>query len=353
MQPIMNATKRFSTLGLALVLAGLVLLPVLAAESPAPAANAPAGFTPLDPFAQVKKMGRGVNIIGYDPIWRNFANARFKERHFQRIHDGGFQTVRVNLQAFSHMNAQNQLSPAWFTTMDWVIKNSLANSLTVIIDEHDYSPMGNNAAANKPRLLAFWQQVAERYKDQPNGVVFEILNEPNGQLDVAAWNALLKECLAVIRQTNPARNVIIGPASWNSVDLVDRLELPAEDLHLIATVHYYKPMEFTHQGARWNAATANLSGVTWGTEEEKKAVQADFAKVQDWSRSHQRPVLLGEFGAYDRGDIDSRVKYTAYVARTAEALGWAWTYWQFDSDFIVYDIGKDDWVAPILKALVP
>ena len=38
---------------------------------------------------------------------------------------------------------------------------------------------------------------------------------------------------------------------------------------------------------------------------------------------------------------------------TAESLGWAWTYWQFDSDFIVYDMARDDWVQPIWKALVP
>ena len=40
-------------------------------------------------------------------------------------------------------------------------------------------------------------------------------------------------------------------------------------------------------------------------------------------------------------------------ARTAESLGWAWTYWQFDSDFILYNIDKDEWVRPIWKALVP
>ena len=51
--------------------------------------------------------------------------------------------------------------------------------------------------------------------------------------------------------------------------------------------------------------------------------------------------------------MDSRARYTSHVARTAEAMGWAWAYWQFDSDFIVYDIDRDRWVEPIWKALVP
>src|ERR1035437_8369663 len=105
----------------------------------------PAAGTAVDPFDQIKQMRRGVNIIGYDPIWRNFESARFKERHFQRIHAGGFQTVRINLQAFSHMDAENRLNPVWFTTLDWAVKNALANNLTVILDEHDYGVCGNDA----------------------------------------------------------------------------------------------------------------------------------------------------------------------------------------------------------------
>jgi endoglucanase len=50
--------------------------------------------------------------------------------------------------------------------------------------------------------------------------------------------------------------------------------------------------------------------------------------------------------------MDSRARYTAYVARTAEKLGFSWAYWQFDSDFIVYNIDKEQWVTPILNALI-
>jgi endoglucanase len=71
----------------------------------------------------------------------------------------------------------------------------------------------------------------------------------------------------------------------------------------------------------------------------------------DWSKAHNRPVFLGEFGSYDKGDMQSRARYTAYVARTAEKLGFSWACWQFDSDFIIYDIDKEKWVIPILNAL--
>ncbi len=251
------------------------------------------------------------------------------------------------------MNAANHLDPAWFKTLDWVVKNATANQLNVILDEHDFTVCGEDAQVCKPKLMAFWQQVSEHYKDAPNSVLFEILNEPNGKLTPPVWNAWIKEALAIIRKTNPTRNVVIGPTFWNSILLLDKLELPANDRNIVVTVHYYLPMNFTHQGASWNPSTAHMSGIKWGTDAEKLKVDEDFAGVQKWAKAQNRPILLGEFGAYDRGDMDSRVRYTSYVARAAESLGWAWTYWQFDSNFIVYNIEKDEWVRPILKALIP
>jgi len=341
---------------------------VLAAILPAVAADTPLALwgarehqsppavrtsTGMDPFAQIKLMGRGVNILGYDPIWRDAAKARFKARHFRRIREGGFQTVRINLHAFSHMGAENRLDPAWFKTLDWGVQNALTNGLIVILDEHDFNKIGTDLAGCTPKLLAFWRQVSEHFQQAPNSVLFEILNEPNGQLTSERWNSLLNEALAIIRRTNPTRDVVIGPASWNSISTLPSLELPPEDKHIIVTVHYYLPMQFTHQGARWSKQTASLSGVTWGTEAERQRVGEDFARVQHWANTEHRPILLGEFGAYDKGDMESRVRYTACVARTAESLGWAWTYWQFDSDFIAFDMAKDQWVEPIWRALVP
>ena len=310
-------------------------------------------FAPIDPFDQVRQMQRGVNVLGYDPIWNDFDRGRFKQEHFKRIHDGGFNTLRLNLQVFRHMDSLNRLSPEWFKTTDWVVDNAIANDLTVIIDEHDYEPCGADATLCRAKLLAFWEQVAPRYKDAPNNVIFEILNEPNKAITVDEWNLLLNDALAIIRRTNPQRNVVIGPAFWNSINKLDTMKLPLDDHHIIVTVHYYLPMTFTHQGAPWNKETATLSGVKWGTDAEKQAVIDDFARVQDWSKANNRPILLGEFGAYDKGDMDSRAKYTSAIARTAESFGWAWTYWQFDSDFIVWNMDKNGWVAPIHNALIP
>jgi endoglucanase len=308
-----------------------------------------------DAFEQVMRLGRGVNILGYDPIWDDFAEARFKERHFKLIHEAGFQTVRINLHALQHMDEGDgyRLEDAWLRTLDWAVKEALANDLMVILDLHNFTDVAENPMAFKPRILAFWKQIGERFRDAPKTVLFEILNEPNGKLTPKLWDEFWREALAVIRAANPTRGVVIGPPFWNGIGALDNLRLPEEDRNIIVTVHYYEPFSFTHQGASWTPSTVHLSGVCWGSDAEKKRLADDFGRVQKWSLEFRRPILLGEFGAYDKGPMDSRALYTAAVARTAESLGWAWTYWQFDSDFIVYDIDRDRWVEPILKALIP
>ena len=87
----------------------------------AAALAAAAGFTPLDPRAQVRAMGRGVNILSDDPFWEPHGAARFRARHFRIIRRGGFRTVRINLQAFCHMDSDGRLDRGQGRTVDFRI----------------------------------------------------------------------------------------------------------------------------------------------------------------------------------------------------------------------------------------
>jgi endoglucanase len=309
----------------------------------------------MDAFNQNKRLGRGVNILGYDPIWRFRNKARMKEEHFRLIADAGFNSVRIALHPFRDeaMNKEYKLSDAWLETLDWAVDRALDNRLMAILDFHEFTAMGRAPLENRDRFLSFWKQIGERYREHPDEVLFEPLNEPNGELTPELWNIFLKEALHVIRENNPERTVIIGPAYWNSINLLSKLDLPEEDRNIIVTVHYYEPMDFTHQGAKW-AGRENKIGVEWrGTDEEKKAVVISFSKAQSWAKEHKRPIFLGEFGVYDKAPMDSRVRYLSFIARLAENMGWSWAYWQFDSDFILYDIANNRWIEPVLNALIP
>ncbi len=300
------------------------------------------------------RLGRGVNIIGYDKaLWQDHTKGRFKESYFRMIKDAGFSSVRINLHPFSHMDDRYQIDPAWLETLDWAVKKALEADLMLILDLHEYNAMADDPAAKKEMFLSFWKQVAPRYEDKSSKVIFEVLNEPNQKLTVDMWNTYLVEALKIIRETNPQRTLIIGPGNWNGIESLNTLKLPEDDQNIIVTVHFYHPMRFTHQGAPWANEYKNLSGIQWtGTPDEKAEIETKLRAAADWSSKNDRPIFLGEFGAYDKGDMDSRALYTAFVSRTAEKLGFSWAYWQFDSDFIVYNIEKEAWVKPILNALM-
>jgi endoglucanase len=334
--------------GLKRIVAALMLLAVTACA----AQVEPVGTGPA-PVASAE-LRRGVNVLGYDPIWEDPARARFQERHFAEIRRGGFDFIRVNLHAFRHMDAQNRLPQRWFDRLDWIVRKGTDAGLAVILDEHDFEFCGKDADTCRTKLTAFWRQVAPRYRNAPKSVLFELLNEPHGQLDAERWNALSAELLAIVRETNPTRTVVIGPTQWNNYGQLATLRLPQDDRNILVTFHYYEPFRFTHQGASWAGEMKDVSGVAFG-ESDKPQIRAHFQQVAEWARANDRPVMLGEFGAYDMSGTPApmRADYTATVAREAERHGFSWAYWQFDSNFLVWDMDRNAWVEPIHRALVP
>lgn len=308
---------------------------------------------PLSAHEQVARMGAGVNVLGYDPYWQPGGQGNYREEHFARIRQAGLGTVRVVLFTFPHLDQDNRLDPAWLEKLDQVLAWGRNNDLQVILDVHDSNDCVKDVPACEAKLVQVWTQLGERYAAQPDSVVFELLNEPHGALDARAWNALLAKLLQVVRKTNPTRNVVVGPTRWNNLEELDTLRLPEDDRHLVVTFHYYEPFAFTHQGASWvEPQFSEKTGVRF-TPEQVAKIESDFDKVEAWSRRHGRPILLGEYGAYDKAPMEDRVLWTRTVARAAEKRGFAHLYWQFSSDFVLYDFQREDWVEPLLHAVVP
>ena len=278
------------------------------------------------------------------------------ENYFDLVRDAGFDFVRLPVKWSAHedMSAPYAIDPAFLAHVDEIVNWALARNLTIIVDMHHFDEMHANPWWQEERFLALWTQLAEHYKDYPPQVMFEILNEPNDQIDAAMWNGIVSKTISIVRQTNPTREVIVGPVGWNSSDWLSTLDLP-NDPHLIATFHYYSPFEFTHQGAEWAGDQAQgWLGTTWdGTAEQKADVTRTFDIVSDWAARRNVRILLGEFGAYSMAPMDSRARWTSFIREQAESHGFAWAYWGFGSGFGAYDPEAGVWHDELLKALIP
>lgn len=317
-------------------------------------------YTEISAQDQVAGMGAGINIIGgYDPYWTG-GKTTFTDADIKRVKEAGFKTIRVPLFTFKHIaDTQGHLDPKWLDRLDHIIDLAVKNKLTVILDEHDFEDCAKDVDACAVLLPNIWYDLSERYKDAPSSVVFELLNEPNGNVDAKIWNTWVPDLISIVRETNPTRNIIVGPVMWNSADQLSTLELPAADRHLIATFHYYTPMEFTHQGASWAGPDLEkLRGVRWtGTAEQQAAIDTTFDKVTAWSKANNRPMFLGEYGTYGKfnDQIDDRAAWTRAVSKAADDRGFARAYWYYQDGggFGVWDAEKGQWVKPLLKALLP
>ncbi|WP_341891746.1 glycoside hydrolase family 5 protein [Variovorax sp. YR752] len=268
----------------------------------------------------------------------------------------GFTAIRlpVRWDARAGIQPPYRIAPDFFERVDGIVQLALKHKLAIVLDMHHYANMMLEPAAERERFLAIWRQVAEHYRDAPQTVLFELLNEPNRELTRERWNEALAAVLPVIRASNPQRTLIVGGGDWNSGPALEDLKLPADDRNLIATFHYYEPMAVTHQGAEWVSGAGAWVGTTWsGTSAQTRKLRDDFDRVQRWAEREKRPVLLGEFGAYSRADQATRIAWTRAVREQAEARGFSWAYWELASSFGVLEPLSLQWRRPLLEALLP
>lgn len=302
-------------------------------------------------FKFSQSLGAGINAYSYDPYWKTGVR-RISDSHLDKARRLGFKTIRVNLMAFQFMDPGSLvLDSIWLSRLDALIQVLLRKGFSVIIDEHDFEACRENVFDCERRLVAFWSQIAPRYAQLPASVVFEVLNEPSRSITPNVWNEIFSKVLAVIRSSNPSRYVVVGPANFNNLNALSTLVLPESDRNLLVTIHYYEPLEFSHQrfpSGKW-FPTLPVRG--WGAEIDRQKVVADFARAQEWAKVHRRPIFLGEFGSYEEAPLVDRGLYAGYVARTAERFGFSWVYWQFDKSFALYDFKKDDWIYEIANPL--
>ncbi len=308
-----------------------------------------------DIFERNARLSRGVNFGNVleapkEGDW----GLTLKEEYFKLVAEAGFKSVRIPIKWSAHAGAAAPyaIDAGFLARIDWAVAQSLKYGLAPVINIHHYDEMFTDPANHKARWLGLWKQIAEHFKDQPEDVYFELLNEPNSALTMALWNQYLVEGLSAIRASNPTRAVVVGPSDWNGIWRLKDLALPSADRNLIVTVHFYDPFHFTHQGADWAEGSAAWLGTKWGSQADQDAVVKSLGEAKTWGAANQRPIFMGEFGSYGKADMASRALWTRFVARTAEKAGFSWAYWEFGSGFGVYDPAASKWRPELKDALL-
>lgn len=305
-----------------------------------------------------QRLGRGINMgntfeAPSEEAWGN----PWKPEYFRIMADLGFDHVRLPVrwepQDRSMSEAPYTISADFLERIKTVVDKALEEGLMIIINMHHHEALYSDTEGQKERFLSQWSQIAEYFKDYPAELLFEVLNEPHGNLTPQLWNSFFSDALEVIRETNPDRMVLMGTADYGGLGGLPYIQLP-DDENIILTVHYYNPFQFTHQGADWaGEESKNWLGTQWyDTEAERQTVENEFQALLNFSETNNIPVHIGEFGAYSAADMESRARWTNFLARWFEQQGFSWAYWEFSAGFGIYNPDTEEFYQPLVDALL-
>ncbi|MEZ4901248.1 MAG: cellulase family glycosylhydrolase [Spirosomataceae bacterium] len=305
-----------------------------------------------------QKLGRGMNMgnMFEAPSEGEWGNP-FKDDYFQKIAEKGFQHVRIpvrwDVSVRASQTAPYTISATFLQRIKYVVDLALVQKLYVVINMHHHEDLFANPEITKARFLSQWTQIAEFFKSYDQRLLFEVMNEPHDKLTPELWNVYFGEALANIRKTNPTRAVLMGTAEYGGLSGVSKLKIP-DDKNLIVTVHYYNPFNFTHQGADWVGTDAQKwLGTKWeDLAIERNQIMAEFDFLSNWAKQKNIPVHVGEFGAYEKADYESRVRWTNFLARWLEQQGFSWAYWEFSAGFGIYKPASNTYNDALVDALV-
>lgn len=315
-------------------------------------------------FERNKRLGAGINLNavvdgnlhpGYE------RDAPLADDEIRSIAEVGFQSIRLDVCWAKHASfeAPYTIDPAFFAKVDHIVDVALDAGLAVSIDQHyyPYINMGGgdeniSEEDNYKRLVSFWEQIARHYKDYSDETLFfDLLNEPNLYMGADKWNEIVAQLIKAIRPINPGRTLLVGTPNLGQSWTLNYLELPKDEWNLIVEFHYYLPHLFTHQGLGY-AMAQDSHNVPWmGTEAEKEPIIKDMNFCKRWSERNGRPLNMGEYGAINTADEDSRCRYIGFVLEEARSRGFSSHLWGYREPFMIRDEQSGEWIKPILDAM--
>ena len=275
-----------------------------------------------------------------------------REEDLYRLKAAGFDTIRLPVRwALTFTDNGWQPEQSQLARVDEIISQARSAGLQIILNVHHYNALFDDPDTHEPRLEDLWTYLALHYKNAPQDLIFELINEPHANLTVKRTDALNRKLLAIVRTHHPHRWVLYGTAEWGSLSGMLGSD-PLYDPKALIGYHYYAPYEFTHQGAFF-ANPPPPTGKNWGSVSDQKKIRRHFEDASKFRDRSGMALILGEFGVYEDVPLNLRADWTRFVRHEAEIAGFGWCHWGFATTFKSYDLEQESWIPEILGALIP
>ena len=339
--------KRFLHL-FSLMLAVLMLIPCVGSAEEAEAVDNGVMREGLTALEATRLMGNGINLgntleacdnnvgiktntpLSYETHW---GQPKTTQAMIDGMKAAGFDTIRIPVAWMTNAThlyeGDYTIDADYMDRVEEVVRYARKAGMYVIINDHWdggwYGMFGSESAETRALAMeaykGMWQQIAERFRDYSDYLIFESANEElGGRFDensplycsdsvvtyltdderYALTNEINQTFVDVVRATggnNATRFLLIAGYSTD-IDQTcdDRFQMPKDtvDSKLMVSVHYYDPWSYC-------GASSAASATKWGKVSDYEYMDQQLAKMTKFTEAGYG-VVIGEYGALPCSD---------------------------------------------------
>lgn len=343
----MDMKKRFLHL-FSLMLAVLMLIPCVGSAEEAEAVDNGVMREGLTALEATRLMGNGINLgntleacdnnvgiktntpLSYETHW---GQPKTTQAMIDGMKAAGFDTIRIPVAWMTNAThlyeGDYTIDADYMDRVEEVVRYARKAGMYVIINDHWdggwYGMFGSESAETRALAMeaykGMWQQIAERFRDYSDYLIFESANEElGGRFDensplycsdsvvtyltdderYALTNEINQTFVDVVRATggnNATRFLLIAGYSTD-IDKTcdDRFQMPKDtaDSKLMVSVHYYDPWSYC-------GASSAASATKWGKVSDYEYMDQQLAKMTKFTEAGYG-VVIGEYGALPCSD---------------------------------------------------
>lgn len=343
----MDMKKRFLHL-FSLMLAVLMLIPCVGSAEESEAVDNGVMREGLTALEATRLMGNGINLgntleacdnnvgiktntpLSYETHW---GQPKTTQAMIDGMKAAGFDTIRIPVAWMTNAThlyeGDYTIDADYMDRVEEVVRYARKAGMYVIINDHWdggwYGMFGSESAETRALAMeaykGMWQQIAERFRDYSDYLIFESANEElGGRFDensplycsdsvvtyltdderYALTNEINQTFVDVVRATggnNATRFLLIAGYSTDiNQTCDDRFQMPKDtvDSKLMVSVHYYDPWSYC-------GASSAVSATKWGKVSDYEYLDQQLAKMTKFTEAGYG-VVIGEYGALPCSD---------------------------------------------------
>ena len=289
----------------------------------------------------------------------SWGNPETTREMIEELANKGFKTIRLPTTWRNHLiDKKYTIDPDWMKRVKEIVDWCIESGLYVILNDHHdnadliedpisygsgYFPLKKDLEESERFLYNVWKQIALAFNSgYDHHLIFEALNEPrlkghknewnfkNGDPDCeeacSVLNQYLQLVVNTIRETggnNYKRFIMVTPLSANyngaiKSDFVIPKDRNTEINRLIVSVHMYEPYDFTMS----KDLTLNKF-----TDNYKSIIDGNFERLYNKYVKEGYDIIIGEFGARDKNNLEDRIEWGKYYIKVAKKYGISCVIW--------------------------